>query len=257
DTEAQNDGDPWNESSTTAPLKRAPVLVTSPAKSSEPKATFQVPADAPEAELERKERELREREAKVVEREKNVSNARPPNFPHLKPLVDCFIAFWLSTATYIVNFAATFALLIVKAESAGGTLGFVFWYQPLYSTWREIRSLDLLLLVFFNFSFHLVVSALLAVGIPGWGGAGVIYSLSLLGSNLAVGILCAIASSLFIFEVVVRFMANKGCPGILPLKGLTMEQAKQQAIEGVASSKTGREVAGAALRSAYAAETKK
>ncbi|KAJ3096852.1 Secretory carrier-associated membrane protein 5 [Phlyctochytrium planicorne] len=233
-----------------------------------------------ERDLERREREIKEREAKLTEREKTVGKLHPPNFPPFRPLVyhdiqndipqqgqwlvkRLFMAWWLSSVTYIVNFAACFALLIVKAESAGGTFGlaliimligipvsFVFWYQPLYNGVKSDRSISFFLF-FFNFSFHLAVSALLAVGIPGWGGAGVIYSLSQLGSNIAVGALCAVSSSLLIFEVVYGLWQIKAVQGYYRSKGLTMEQAKQQAIEGVASSSVGKEMAGAALKSAY------
>ncbi|KAJ3214441.1 Protein kinase alk2 [Dinochytrium kinnereticum] len=303
---AQGDGDPWSDAASSRapsrPRTPAPPLPSPSKYTSESSrgATFQIddsvaPAKSSrEAELERKEQELKAREAKLAEREKTVGTFKPPNFPPFRPLVyhdiqndipeqarwlvkRLFMAWWLSTATYVMNFAAAFALLIVKAESSGGTFGlaliimligipvsFVFWYQPLYFNFlttkpagvKTDRSISFFLF-FFNFSFHLAVSALLAVGIPGWGGAGVIYCLSQLGSQLAVGVLCAISSSLFIFEVVYGLWQIKAVQGYYRSKGLTMEQAKQQAIEGVASSSVGREVAGAAIRSAYAADTRK
>jgi hypothetical protein len=36
--------------------------------------------------------------------------------------------------------------------------------------------------------------------VPGWGGAGIIYTLSAIGDNIGIGILCAINSGFLIFE---------------------------------------------------------
>ncbi len=48
----------------------------------------------------------------------------------------------------------------------------------------------------------MAVSAAISIGMPGWGGAGVIYSLSAFGENAAVGILSSVTSAFLIFEVV-------------------------------------------------------
>ncbi|KAI9355953.1 scamp family-domain-containing protein, partial [Zopfochytrium polystomum] len=235
---------------------------------------------AREAELERREQELKAREARLKEREKEVGGYHPPNFPPFKPLVyhdiqndipeagrwlvkRLFMAWWLSTATYVINFCAAFGLLIAKAESGGGTFGlalvimlvgtpvsFVFWYQPVYNGVKRDRSISFFLF-FFNYGFHLAFSALLAIGIPGWGGAGVIYTLQQLGSNIGVGILCAIASTLLIFEVVYGLWQMKAVSGYYRSKGLTAQQAKEQAIQGVAASGIGRELAGAAIKTSF------
>ncbi|KAJ3097898.1 hypothetical protein HDU97_004476 [Phlyctochytrium planicorne] len=234
-----------------------------------------------EAEIERREAELRHREARLNEKESKLEGHKAPNFPVCKPLIyhsiqddipqpgqwlvkRVYYAWYLSSAAYLANFVAAFSLLVVKAENAGGTFGlalviflvgipvsFVFWYRPLYSGVKNDRSISFFLF-YFNYGFHLAVSALLAVGIPGWGGAGVIYCLSQIGSSPGAGILCAIASGLLIFEVVYGVWQMKAVSGYYRSKGLTAEQAKQQALSGVASSSIGREFAGAALRSSMA-----
>ncbi|KAJ3211415.1 Secretory carrier-associated membrane protein 5 [Dinochytrium kinnereticum] len=225
-----------------------------------------------EAEIERREAELRHREAKLAEKESQLGDHHPPNWPPCKPMVyhdiqndipetgrwlvkRLYMAWYLSCAAYLANFAAAFALLVVKAENAGGTFGLalvIFLVGiPVSSGVKHDRSISFFLF-FFNFGFHLAVSALLAVGIPGWGGAGIIYCLSQIGSNPGAGILCAIASSLLIFEVVYGVWQIKAVSAYYRSKGLTAEQAKQQAINGVASSGFGRELAGAAVRSSMA-----
>ncbi|KAJ3117300.1 Secretory carrier-associated membrane protein 5 [Phlyctochytrium bullatum] len=227
---------------------------------------------AREAEIERREAELRHREARLAEKESNLSDYNPPNWPPCRPLVyhdiqndipeggrwlvkRLYMGFYLSSVAYLMNFVAAFALLVVKAESAGGTFGLalvIFLVGiPVSSGVKHDRSISFFLF-FFNYGFHLAVSALLSVGIPGWGGAGVIYTLAQIGSNPGAGILCAIASGLLIFEVVYGVWQMKAVSGYYRSKGLTAEQAKQQAISGVASSNIGREFAGAALRSQMA-----
>ncbi|KAI8846779.1 scamp family-domain-containing protein [Chytridium lagenaria] len=243
-----------------------------------------------EAEIERREAELRASGGEgeclwnLTEKESQLGDHHPPNWPPCKPMIyhdiqndipetgrwivkRMYMAFYLSAVTYLANFVAAFALLVVKAESAGGTFGlalvifwwgrqFVFWYRPLYSGVKNDRSISFFFF-FFNYCFHLAVSALLAVGIPGWGGAGIIYTLSQLGSNPGTGILCAIASSFLIFEVVYGLWQVKAVQGYYRSKGLTAEQAKQQAINGVAGSGIGRELAGAAVRSSMAPDVRK
>ncbi|KAJ3307942.1 hypothetical protein HDU76_004233, partial [Blyttiomyces sp. JEL0837] len=221
----------------------------------------------------------------LAERENQLGDYHPPNWPPFKPVIyhdiqndipeggrwlvkRLYMAWWLSCVAYLANFCAAFGLLINKAESAGGTFGlalmillvgvpvsFVFWYQPIYAGIKRDRSVSFFLF-FFNYGFHLAFSLLLCIGIPGWGGAGIIYSLEQLGSNPAVGILCAIASGLLIFEIVFGLWQIKAVSQYYRSKGLTAAQAKEQAIQGVASSGFGRELAGSAIKSSLAPDTR-
>ncbi|KAJ3411928.1 Secretory carrier-associated membrane protein 5 [Chytridiales sp. JEL 0842] len=170
-----------------------------------------------EAEIERREAELRHREAKLVEREAKLSDLKPPNWPPFKPLVYHDIDADIP-------------------EGAGVKID---------------RSINFFLF-FFNYGFHVAFSALLAVGIPGWGGAGVIYTLAQMGTNLGSAVMCAISSAILIFEVVYGLWQIKAVSGYYRSKGMTADQAREQALEGVASSKIGRDLAGAALKSTLA-----
>ncbi len=70
-----------------------------------------------------------------------------------------------------------------RPEGAGTTFGisllimlvgipvsFVFWYRNLYKGVKYDRSVNFFLF-FFNFAFHVGAMIVLAIGIPGWGGA--------------------------------------------------------------------------------------
>jgi hypothetical protein len=69
--------------------------------------------------------------------------------------------------------------------------------------------------------------------------------------------MCAISSALLIFEVVYGLWQIKAVSGYYRSKGMTAEQAKQQALQGVAQSGFGRELAGAALKSSMAPDMRK
>ncbi|KAJ3086162.1 Ubiquitin-conjugating enzyme E2 G2, partial [Quaeritorhiza haematococci] len=228
-----------------------------------------------EMELEARENALKAREARVAEREKDLEGFQRPNWPRCKPMIyhdikkdipqhgqwlvsRLYYAWYLAVATYIINCAASFSLLVTKAESAGGTFGlslvimvvgipvsFVFWYRQIYTGVKFDRSISFFLF-FVNYAFHLGVSALLAVGIPGWGGAGVIYSMSQLGNNLGSGICCIIASIFMISQVVYGLWQIKSASVYYRSKGLSVEKAQNEAMAGIASSKVGRDFATAA-----------
>ncbi|KAI9206298.1 scamp family-domain-containing protein [Polychytrium aggregatum] len=248
---------------------RAPAFTPPPAKSQK------------EIELEQRELAIKYREDKLKEREEKMVDFHAPNWPPFrpiiyhdiekdipqrgKPLVKRLYAAWMiATATYLMNCIASFSILVTKGESGGGTFGlsliillvgtpvsFVFWYRPLYTGVKADRSISFFLF-FFNYSFHLAFAALLAVGIPGWGGAGVIYTLSQMGNNLPSGILCAISSAFLIGEVVYGLWQIKTVSAFYRSRGLTMEQAQREAVAGVASSQVGQEFAKQAVKGTLA-----
>ncbi len=82
--------------------------------------------------------------------------------------------------------------------------------------------------------------------------SGIIYTLSTIGSNLAVGVLCAAASTLLILECVYGLWAIRSASWYYRSKGMSMEAAKREAASGVASSSVGREIAGQAVKSQFA-----
>ncbi|KAJ3210917.1 hypothetical protein HDU82_007145 [Entophlyctis luteolus] len=233
---------------------------------------------AREAELAKREAQLNKREEQLVQKEAQLEHIHAPNFPPCKPLVyhdieaeipaegkwlvkRLYYAWIFSVFNYLVNAVTCFLLLISKAESAGANFGaslvmllaitpvsFVFWYQPLYNGVKRNRSIQFFLFQF-NYGFHLGLAGLLAAGIPGWGGAGIIYCISEIGSDVGLGIMCSLCSAGYIWQVVYGLWQVKAVRGYYQSRGMNAEEAKQQAITGVAQSSIGREIVKTAVKS--------
>ncbi|KAJ3350727.1 hypothetical protein HDU83_009455 [Entophlyctis luteolus] len=233
---------------------------------------------AREAELAKREAQLNKREEQLVQKEAQLEHIHAPNFPPCKPLVyhdieaeipaegkwlvkRLYYAWIFSVFNYLVNAVTCFLLLINKAESAGANFGaslvmllaitpvsFVFWYQPLYNGVKRNRSIQFFLFQF-NYGFHLGLAGLLAAGIPGWGGAGIIYCISEIGSDVGLGIMCSLCSAGYIWQVVYGLWQVKAVRGYYQSRGMNAEEAKQQAITGVAQSSIGREIVKTAVKS--------
>ncbi|ORY50096.1 scamp-domain-containing protein, partial [Rhizoclosmatium globosum] len=230
-----------------------------------------------EAELNRREAMLNQREVQVEKKEALMEGYNPPNFPPCKPLVYHDIEkdipqegkwivkriyyHWLfSVLNYLINAITGFILLVNKAESAGGNFGaalimlvaitpvsFVFWYQPLYNGVKRNRSVQFFLFQF-NYIAHIGLAGLMSAGIPGWGGAGIIYCISNIGSNIGLGVMCAITSAGFIYQVVYGMWQVKAVRSYYMARGMNAEEAKQQALTGVAQSGLGKEIIKTAIR---------
>ncbi|KAL2917464.1 hypothetical protein HK105_203130 [Polyrhizophydium stewartii] len=221
----------------------------------------------------------------VAQRERETGDYHPPNWPSFRPLVyhdiendipkngqwlvkRVYTAWWLAAITFIINFIAAFALLIKKADGAGATFGmsllllvlgvpfsFVFWYRALYDGVKRDSSIKFMFF-FFNYAVHLAAMGIFAIGITGWGGAGVIYTLSMFSTDMGAAVLCLIASCCFIFQIIYGLWQVKAVHGYWRSKGLTTEQARDQAIHTVASSRVGQEVGRAAVKQAVASNTR-
>eukprot|EP00842_Homolaphlyctis_polyrhiza_P006680 jgi/Hompol1/7012/HPOL_002825-RA len=235
-------------------------------------------------ELDTREAELRVREAKLSAREKEVGDYHPPNWPPFRPVVyhdilndipkngqwlvkRVFLGWYLAVATFLINFIAAFSLLVTKADSAGGTFGislvmlvlgvpvsFMLWYRSLYEGVKHDRSMSFMLF-FFNYSAHLAIMALMAIGIPGWGGAGFIYMFAQFSNNLGSGVLCLIATACFVFQCVYGLWQIKATHAYWRSQGLTTDQARNQAVQGIASSQFGQDVGRAAIHQAVSNNT--
>ncbi|KAI8846778.1 scamp family-domain-containing protein [Chytridium lagenaria] len=183
-----------------------------------------------DAELAMAEARLKYREAKLTEREQKLGGERLPNWPPFRPLIyhdiqkdipepaqklvkRVYAGWFLNCIVYFINFIAAFALLTQKAEAAGTTfalalvimcagipVSFVFWYRPLYKAVKHGTPTEYMFFMI-NYGIHLLMSLVLAIGFQ-WGGAGIIYCLAIIGSNFGTGVLCAIASTLLILEVI-------------------------------------------------------
>jgi hypothetical protein len=169
-------------------------------------------------------------------------------------IVSCF--------TYVLNLAGAIALLATKSESAGSNFGialafmllgvplsFVFWYRSIYVGVKHDRSVSFMLF-YFNFGVHLAAMIVLAIGIPGWGGAGFIYMISSFGRNeIGAGIMCLLASLAFSIQVVYGLWNLRLVIIYYRSKGLSAEQAKEEAIKGVASNSVVQSLAKDAIKS--------
>ncbi|KAI8826960.1 scamp family-domain-containing protein [Fimicolochytrium jonesii] len=237
---------------------------------------------AKELELQRREAELKVREARLAEREKITGTFTPPNWPVCKPMVyhdidkdipaggrwlvkRVYAGWWLAVIVYLANCIAAFSLLVTKVSTGGNMFGisllillvgtpvaFVFWYRPLYNGVRNGSSASFFVF-WFNYGFHLGVAALLAVGIPGWGGVGVIITLQQFGKNVGVAVLCVIATVLMIFEVFYGLWQIKSANTYFKSSGMTTDSAKNEAAMTVLNSRAGRE----AVKTAAASELRR
>ncbi|KAJ3055049.1 Secretory carrier-associated membrane protein 5 [Rhizophlyctis rosea] len=233
-----------------------------------------------ELEVERREAAVRMREEALQRREADLAYLKP-NWPKFRPMVyhdidkdipesgrwlvkRVYGSWWLALITYIVNCVAGFSCLVTKAEQGGSQFGvalivmavgipvsFVFWYRPLYQGVKLDRSLSFFF-YFFNFACHLAIMALFAVGVPGWGGSGVIITIAQLGNNVGSGVICAIATGLLIFQCVYGLWQIKAATAYYRSKGLSVDQARNEAITGVAKTQVGRDLAAEALKSQVA-----
>ncbi|KAJ3176842.1 hypothetical protein HDU87_004773 [Geranomyces variabilis] len=235
-----------------------------------------------EMELQRREADVAQREARLKDRERAVGTHDVPNWPKFKPMIyhdiekeiplrgrwlvkRVYMAWILAVIVYLVNCIAAFSLLVTNASSGGVTFGisllillvgtpvsFVFWYRPLYNGVKGDSSSSFFFF-WFNYGAHLGVAALLAVGIPG----GVILTLAQFKNNLPSAIICMISSALLIFEVFYGSWQIKSASVYFRSRGMSAEQAKTEAVTGFASSKAGRDIAGAAVKSAVANEVRR
>ncbi|KAJ3041942.1 Secretory carrier-associated membrane protein 2 [Rhizophlyctis rosea] len=232
---------------------------------------------ARELELERREAAVRMREEALTRREGDLQYLTP-NWPKFRPMVyhdidkeipesgrwlvkRVYGAWWLALGTFIANCVAAFSCLVTKGENGGAQFGvslivmlvgipvsFVFWYRPLYMGVKLDRSLSFFFF-FFNFACHLAVMAVFAVGVPGWGGSGVIVTIAQLGKNVGSGVLCAIAAGLLIFQCVYGLWQIKAVTAYYRSKGLSVDQARNEAVSEFAKSEAGRDVAAEAVKS--------
>ncbi|KAI8610106.1 scamp family-domain-containing protein [Chytriomyces sp. MP71] len=224
-----------------------------------------------EAELRRKEAELLEREAQLKENERNSNLSRLPNFPYCWPVmyhninVDiprsnrrimiwmyrswlfCFIclfvnivaslAVMLSHPTGVTSAARDFGVSIVYAVGIAIT-SFYLWYRPVYNAFMKESSM------YFNFYFffggwHVLFDFYMALGIPGSGSAGIIYAMSLLSddsSKFAGGVMCIVAAILWIMTGLMSLYMYRQAHWHYRIKGLTTDEAQNEAMKGVAKS---------------------
>ena len=67
-----------------------------------------------------------------------------------------------------------------------------------------------------------MLCTLLSIGIPGFGGAGIIYAVKTFGTNTAVSILCIVSAVGFIFQVIFGIWQLKN------VRGFQLEEQKEK-----------------------------
>ncbi|KAI9223942.1 scamp family-domain-containing protein [Blastocladiella britannica] len=239
-----------------------------------------------EKELERREQTLANRENALKDREEKVDRVleRQMNWPPFRPIlyhsiekeipprgqgmVRRMYSLWMFAVwTYVFNCVACFTLLVTKNAAGGGMFGmslliaavavpvsWSFWYRQLYNGTRDDKSIRFFLF-FINFAFHLGASGALLVGIPGWGGAGVIVTLEQFSVNLISAIFCVIASASLGIQLVLGIWGLKDVTMYYRSMGMSLDRAKQEAAVGVAQSSVGQSLLKEGAKQAIAAKT--
>ncbi|KAL7746543.1 hypothetical protein RI367_008070 [Sorochytrium milnesiophthora] len=239
-----------------------------------------------EEELQRREQALAYKEAKLREREQKVSELadRAPNWPRCKPITyhdidkdvpqqgrplvkKLYFGWMLTTWTYIINMIGCFSCMVTKDPAGGSMFGMSFlimcigipvswmmWYKPLYDGVRFDRSLSFFFF-FFNYGFHLAAMCVLCVGVPGWGGAGVITTISQFSLNVVSGIICIISTASLGFQVLYGLWQITNVTVYYRSKGLSMRQAQNEALRDLAASEAGQQLAKEGAKQAIASKT--
>lgn len=234
----------------------------------------QTPLTAKEIELKKKEAELVAREKKLNAVVKNVQKAaavvdRKNNFPPCWPMMyhnikvdipengrstvrwlyGCWMFLFL---VLILNASSCLAILVSHASGVdtggkdfGGSLmycvgipiaSFFLWYKPAYRGYCNKSSFNFYM--FFSFSLcHILFCFYMAIGIPGSGSAGIINSISMLSDDkVLAGILCCINSGCWILLGLIHLALYRRTHNYYRNEGLTAEDARNEAVSGVAAS---------------------
>ncbi|KAJ3352794.1 hypothetical protein GGF32_003571 [Allomyces javanicus] len=235
-------------------------------------------------ELERREQQLAAREAQLRVQEDKIGEflGRQPNFPKFRPLVyhdidkeipdagkplvkRAYLLWLFCVWAYFFNCLACFTTLVTKGANGGSQFGmsflimsigipvsWSFWYKQLYDGVRDDKSLRFFFF-FFNFAFHLGAMAVLAIGMPGWGGAGIIVAMDMFGTNAVSGVFCLISAACLGLEAMAGLWVLKEVTSYYRSKGMSMRSVRTEAIHGVAQSELGREVLKEGAKQAFVA----
>ncbi|KAI9190284.1 hypothetical protein H9P43_001717 [Blastocladiella emersonii ATCC 22665] len=254
---AVNNGDPW-------------AAVMSPSVDKPAESAAEAALRYREKDLERREAALAAKESEIRAREQKIEEvtSRQFNWPKFKPIlyhsiekeipakgrpvVQRMYYLWMfSVWTYVINCIACLSALITK-HSAGGSMfvmsflimvigvptSWSFWYKQLYDGARDDKSIRFFLF-FLNFAFHLGATVILGVGVPGWGGAGIIVTIEQFSQNLGSAIICIIATVSLGFQFFFGIWGLKDVTYYYRSMGMSMEKAKREAVQEAATSQAG------------------
>ncbi|KAI8849357.1 scamp family-domain-containing protein [Chytridium lagenaria] len=236
---------------------------------------------AKERELKKREEELAKREALLQEQQRQ-NLPRIPNFPFFWPVMYHNINFdipapsrvtmrwifrnWLfMLLTMLVNSAGCFS--IMTAHVSGNTTGardfgvsimyflvigiasFYLWYRPVYNGFKKDSSMLFYFFFFFG-GWHILFVFYMALGIPSSGSSGIINTISVVTDNKIVsGILCSVSSSMWLVHGLVQLYLYKRTHYYYRVKGLTVDDARNEAVKSVAGSGVMQGVAGGYMKS--------
>ncbi|ORZ31642.1 scamp family-domain-containing protein, partial [Catenaria anguillulae PL171] len=217
-----------------------------------------------EKDIERREAALAQREQAIRAREEKVEEVmgRQFNWPWFKPIlfhdinkeipsggrpvVRRMYGVWMFAVwTYFMNCIACLSMLATQHPAGGSMFGMslltivqALGVMQLYDGARDDKSIRFFLF-FLNFAFHLGATVVLGIGIPGWGGAGVIVTLDQFGRNLGSGIVCIVSSVSFGVQLLIGVWGLKEVTYYYRSMGHSVKKAQQEAVSAGMRSEAG------------------
>ncbi|KAL0967930.1 hypothetical protein UPYG_G00259980 [Umbra pygmaea] len=156
------------------------------------------------------------------------------------------LAYFTLAADYGVDFGLSILWLILFAPCS-----FMCWYRPIYKAFKSDSSFNFFFF-FFVFFCQVVVFIIQSVGIPKWGNSGWIVSLSIIGSNPAVGAVMMVVACFFTACAVLSVILLKMVHSHYRRTGASFQKAQQEFSQGVITNRTFQTAATSAATSAAA-----
>ncbi|KAG5270542.1 hypothetical protein AALO_G00193860 [Alosa alosa] len=154
------------------------------------------------------------------------------------------LAHFTVDASHGVDFGLAILWFILFSPAA-----FVCWYRPVYKAFKSDSSFNFFFF-FFIFSFQVIVYIIQSVGIPYWGNSGWIYSISVIGTNLAVAVFMMVVAGFFTVSAVLSVILLKTVHGKYRRTGASFQKAQQEFSHGVVSNQTFQSAASSAASAA-------
>ncbi|XP_012670265.1 secretory carrier membrane protein 2, like [Clupea harengus] len=255
-----------------------------------PEPSLQASASAGQAKLLKQQEELEKKAAELERKEQELQNRGSslgpennwPPLPKFFPIKPCFYQdfdeeipveyhrvskmmyyLWMyHCVTLFLNILACLAHFTVDAAH-GVDFGlailwfilfspaaFLCWYRPVYKAFKSDSSFNFFFF-FFIFSFQVVVYIIQSVGIPYWGNSGWIYSISVIGTNLAVSVFMMVVAGFFTVSAVMSVVLLKMVHGMYRRTGASFQKAQQELSTGVVSNRTFQSAASTAAQTAF------
>ncbi|XP_069480614.1 secretory carrier-associated membrane protein 2 [Ambystoma mexicanum] len=232
-------------------------------------------------ELEKKAAELERKEREMQNVDVNVRQNNWPPLPPKCPIKPCFYQdfaadipadhqqtckmlyyLWmLHAVTLLLNLLACLAWFIINSTN-GVNFGlsilwfimftpcaFICWYRPIYKAFRTDSSFNFFVF-FFIFFCQIVIYIIQTIGISGWGVSGWIAAVTVLSSNVGVGIIMSVVAAFFTMCSVLSIILLKKVHSIFRRSGATFQQAQAEFSQGVLSNRNVQNAAAGAASSA-------